>query len=142
MPGSGKSTYAATLGPVVLSADAYRSGASGGALFADLYRRLGAELGQSHDAVCDVSALRACDREALRRIGVQHDARCVLVFFCVSWPICRERYLARKRAPRINWYEKRQLAAQAFKAIRGEGWDEVVYYPKRLEPALFLWSLG
>lgn len=130
LPGSGKSTYAAmlqaTIGQTIVSADAYRKGASGRAVFDALYTQVHDALDAGRDVVCDVSALRSGDRAPLQAMGNARAASTELVFFCTPWHVCRARHERRPGAAWIDWRTKRQQAADAYIATRHEGWTRVL----------------
>jgi len=128
LPGSGKSTYAATLGATVLSADAIRErGESAGVVFGWLYIRARRLLAAGRDVVADTCALDVADRAALLALGRAAGARVELVYMRVDAEVCRARDAARAEGQRYRgeWNRARVKHSLSYNAVYREGFDRV-----------------
>jgi predicted kinase len=106
LPGSGKSTYAATLGVPILSSDAIRllladderDQTIHGRVFATLRYLLVQRLAIKRPVTyIDATHLTRAEREPYLRIGREHGAEVEAIFFDVPIEICRERNRSRAR---------------------------------------------
>lgn len=136
LPGAGKSTWAALLGPgphIATADDIRLDDADARRAFVRLYTELRAELAPPQPptkiVVADTCALRRFERLTMQRIGREACAYCVLVCFTVDFATCRTRDASRpaKERARVDWAHASKLREQAFVDARREGWDRVRY---------------
>lgn len=132
MPGSGKSTYAASLqGVTVVSCDDVRAGRNPARVFHAAYGRTRAALAAGLHVVFDACSLQPAARSGLLALGRRAGARCELVMFCVPMTVCATRNSARLQpAYGVNWIDLRAQANAAVRAVKSEGWDHVAYVPR------------
>lgn len=128
LPGSGKSTYAMTLGVTVVTADSIRErGEAAGVAFGVLYTRVRRALASGRDVVADTCALDVAERATLLGIGRAAGARVELVYMRVDVEVCRQRDAARVEGQRYRgeWNRARVKHSLSYNAVYREGFDRV-----------------
>jgi hypothetical protein len=111
-------------------------GAPAGLVFASLYAQLSEALKGRRDVVHDTCSLRASERTGLLWRAHHAGWRAVLVLFGVGARTCRIRDSQRDmQASGVDWEGSRRLMASAAHSAEREGWDAVLWVPRRMPGA-------
>jgi predicted kinase len=124
-PGSGKSTYAARAGGVVVTNDRASAEAPGDIL-RDSYRQIDALLADGRNVVYDTTGANPAIRKAALTLARKHDAEAVAVVLHTPLQTCLD--VQRQRARPVSGAEVRRIHADVERqipAIAGEGFEHV-----------------
>ena len=126
LPGAGKSTYAAQLPAVVLTADDIRTGADATRTMLVLWKRVDKRLREGQSIVIDTCGLQTSARRRALAAGRRHGARCELVVLPTPVAECMRRNAARADPAPLTPELQRQFAALRT-LVMHEGWDSVTW---------------
>lgn len=131
IPGSGKSTFAATwtTGRVVSADDVRLEGAAGAATLARLHRQARRLLVAGHDVTVDACSTQAPRRVEWLALAAELDVPTRLILFPVAADVAQKRNATRPRDERVPWPAVQKYIRQwpaAVAAARAEPWGEVI----------------
>lgn len=134
LPGSGKSTWAASASPYayVLTADAIRThGANGRAIFEAMELNARRALRTGIDVIVDACTLDPDTRMRWRRIARELGVRSRLVIFATPLGVCQARNTTRPPGQRANvdWHELDRKFDRVLERVGLEEWDRVTVVP-------------
>lgn len=134
LPGSGKSTWAASVSAyaLIVTADAIREqGADGHTVFAAMETNARRALGAGIDIIIDACALDPATRMGWQRIAREYGAQARLVLFATPMSVCRARDAARpvKQRAKVDWAQLDRKFDRLLERIAIEQWDRVTMIP-------------
>ncbi len=131
LPGSGKSTYAETIGANVHSSDAIREEILGdvnnqdsnGDVFSELHRRVKDDLRDGVDTVYDATNINGKQRIAFLKELRSIDCRKICILMATSYEDCKERITKRSRIVPTHVLDR--MYKNFCPPYYYEGWDEI-----------------